>query len=888
MRYSGLLVLLIVIAINVSGWVALNPPVEPRPWGELINGVDYSPFQSDQGPQQKKFPSAADIDRDLQQLSSKVKHLRTYSTLDGQGDIAPIAAYYGMDVLQGIWLDGRLERNEEEIENLIRIVKENKNVRRVLVGNETMLRLDMPVDDLIQYIRRVRTALSGTGVEISTAETWDIWLRYPQLGREVDFISIHLLPYWEGQSPEKAVEYAIARYQQVKDAHPTKKVVITEIGWPSEGRTRRDAVPSLSSQATFLRGFLNIANQRGFDYFIMEAFDQPWKRNIEGSVGAYWGIYNADRTPKFPMIGPVEDRPHWPQLAAASVLIALPLMIWFLARWSELRFSGRVFFGLLIQVVASAIVWVVDAGFKTYMSPGVALMWAMLLPLLVILFIMVLAEGLELSEVIWSSRRQRLFPGHASDANRTHWPKVSIHVPAYNEPPEMLKQTLDALARLDYPNFEVLVIDNNTKDEKVWRPVQAHCETLGPRFRFFHVAPLTGFKAGALNFALRNMAKDVEIVGVIDADYLVEPDWLSALIPYFDNAEIGFVQAPQDHYDWKSDAFKEAINWEYAGFFQIGMVQRNERDAIIQHGTMTLVRKAAMDQVGPWAEWCICEDSEMGLRLLAAGWKSAYTDHRYGYGLTPDSFGGYKTQRYRWAYGAVQILKRHWHDMLPGDTRKLHPMQRYHFIAGWMPWFADALGLVFAIASLFWTVGVLILPKYFELPLGLFLLPVVAVFIAKMAQFFWLYKIRVPCSFRQRMGAGLAGLALTYTIAKAMLAGLFTSKLPFIRTPKHEDQPALIQAILIAREETLLALLLTLAGIGMWNFQGGEDPEARLWAVVMFVQSMPYYASLLLAAISTAESRLRKPDAKVANVPVPSLFALPKPGTPSNPPAGAD
>ncbi len=887
MRYSGLFVLLLVFAANLTGWINLNPPVEPRPWGELINGVDYSPFQADQGPNNKKFPSSEDIDRDLQLLSSKVRHLRTYSTLDGQGEIAPIASRYGLDVLQGIWLDGRLERNEEEITNLVRIVKENRNVRRVLVGNETMLRLDMPITDLIQYIRRVRTELAGTGVEISTAETWDIWLRYPQLGREVDFIAIHLLPYWEGQSPEKAVEYALGRYQQVKDAYPTKKVVITEIGWPSEGRIRRDAVPSPTTQATFLRGFLNIANQRGLDYFIMEAFDQPWKRNIEGSVGAYWGIYNADRTPKFPMIGPVEDRPHWPQLAAGSMLFALPLLVWFLARWSDLRFSGRLFFGALIQIVTSAIVWVVDTGFRTYMSPGVALMWAMLLPLLVMLFIMVLAEGLEMSEVIWASRRQRLFLPFKNDLARDHWPKVSIHVPAYNEPPEMLMQTLDALAAMDYPNFEVMVIDNNTKDEAVWRPVEAHCAKLGPRFRFFHVAPLKGFKAGALNFALRHMAPDVEVVGVIDADYLVEPDWLKALVPHFDRPDVGFVQAPQDHYDWKEDAFKEYINWEYAGFFQIGMVQRNERDAIIQHGTMTLVRKAAMDHVGPWAEWCICEDSEMGLRLLAGGWKSAYTDSRFGYGLTPDSFGAYKTQRYRWAYGAVQILKRHWRDMLPGDTRKLDPMQRYHFVAGWLPWFADALGLVFAIASLAWTVGVLVMPKYFELPLGLFLLPVVAVFAAKVAQFLWLYKIRVPCSFRQRLGAGLAGLALTYTIAKAMLAGLFTSKLPFIRTPKHENQPALVQALIIAREETLLGGLLTAAGIAMWNFQGGEDPEARLWGVVMLAQAMPYYASLALAMISTAKSRFRKPEAMAKNAPVPSLFTLGKSEAP-NPSAGAE
>ncbi|MFN3399139.1 MAG: glycosyl hydrolase family 17 protein, partial [Ferrovibrio sp.] len=314
MRYSGLFVLLIVGVLNLAGWAYMNRPIEPRPWGEVISGVDYTPFRGDQDPRNNKFASEAEIEQDMQILAGQVRQIRTYSTIDGQGEIAKIAGRYGIEVMQGSWLDGRLERNEEEIKNLIELAATNGNIRRVLVGNETLLRADMPIQDLVEYIRRVRTGLANRGkhVEVSTPETWDVWLRYPQLGREVDFIAIHLLPYWEGQAPDKAVEYALSRYQQVKDAFPTKKVVITEIGWPSEGRTRRDAAPSPTSQAAFMRAFLNIANQRGLDYFLQEAFDQPWKRNIEGSVGAYWGIYNADRTPKFPMTGPVSDRPHWP------------------------------------------------------------------------------------------------------------------------------------------------------------------------------------------------------------------------------------------------------------------------------------------------------------------------------------------------------------------------------------------------------------------------------------------------------------------------------------------------------------------------------------------------------------------------------------------------
>jgi cellulose synthase/poly-beta-1,6-N-acetylglucosamine synthase-like glycosyltransferase len=161
----------------------------------------------------------------------------------------------------------------------------------------------------------------------------------------------------------------------------------------------------------------------------------------------------------------------------------------------------------------------------------------------------------------------------------------------------MVIKTLNALARLDYPNFEVLVVDNNTQDESVWKPLEEHCASLGTRFRFFHLPKWPGFKAGALNFALQQTAEEAEIIGVIDSDYIVTPDWLRATLPYFDKPEVAFVQAPQDYRDADENYFKRMCYWEYAGFFHIGMVQRNERNAIIQHGTMTLIRAVTLRNV---------------------------------------------------------------------------------------------------------------------------------------------------------------------------------------------------------------------------------------------------------------------------------------------------
>lgn len=847
LRLSGLAVLVFILLVDVAGWYAFNRPQKAPSWGRTIDGVAYAPFRDGQSPN-GKHPTKAEVAADMAVLAKHVRQIRTYSSTDGSQYVPALAAQYGMHVMAGAWIDGRRENNEKEIAGVIAEARNNPDVTRILVGNESILRGDISVGDLINYIRRVRTQVK---VPVSTAEPWHVWLAHPELGREVDFIAIHILPYWEGLPASQAVDYVLDRYQQVKDAFPTKPVVITEVGWPSDGRMRRDAVPSLTNEGRFIRDFLNAANRRGLDYFLEEAFDQPWKRGIEGSVGSYWGVWNADRQLKFPLTGPLVPVPDWRILAGLSLGLAFLPLVWFLVRWRDLRPAGKIFFGGLIQVTSSTLVWTFYVGTTRYLDVGTAIMWVSLVPLLVLLLIMLLAEGLEVAEVIWQTRFKRRFVPFAPDRDHVRaQPKVSLHLPICNEPPEMVIETISSLARLDYENFEVLVIDNNTRDPAVWRPVEAHCAKLGEKFRFFHIDQLKGFKAGALNFALDHTAADAEVVGVIDADYIVTPDWLSALTPYFERPEVAFVQAPQDHYDWRGNAFKEMINWEYAGFFNIGMIQRNEHNAIIQHGTMTLIRRSALQEVDRWAEWCICEDAELGLRLFEAGYQSVYVNRRFGYGLTPDSFTSYKKQRFRWAYGAVQILKRHWREMLPGRKSRLTPAQRYHFVAGWMPWFADAAGLLFSLAAVVWTIGVLALPRYFEFPLTLFLIPTIGVFVIKVLQFLWLYKARVDCTLGQRIGAGIAGLALTFTVGQAMLYGLFTSKLPFMRTPKHDDQPAVVKVFAMAWEETLLFILLWLSALSVWSVFGVEDPEAKLWAIVMMAQSLPCAAAMVTAAVN--------------------------------------
>jgi len=459
-------------------------------------------------------------------------------------------------------------------------------------------------------------------------------------------------------------------------------------------------------------------------------------------------------------------------------------------------------------------------------------------------------EAHELAEAVWVKSRRRPFAPVTTETD--YRPKVSIHVPCYNEPPEMLKQTLDALAKLNYDDYEVLVIDNNTKDESVWRPVEAHCLLLGNKFRFFHVSPLEGYKGGALNYVLNETASDAEVIAVIDSDYVVSPDWLKHLVPHFENPNIAIVQNPQDYSDQHESLFKQLCYAEYKGFFHIGMITRNDRNAIIQHGTMTMIRKSVMQELG-WAQWCITEDAELGLRVFNKGLSAAYVSDSYGKGLMPDRFIDFKKQRFRWAYGAMQILKHHSKALFLGKNTNLNRGQRYHFVAGWLPWLADGLNLFFTAGALLWSAAMLINPGYFLPPELIFALPPLLLFFFKIGKILYLYKTNLNFNFITSLGAAVAGLALSHTIAKAVIYGLATDSMPFFRTPKRHKKNSFWDATIEAREELFfLTLLLSMViGISLTQDPNNWTIDTSAWLFMLIVQSLSYMAALVMAWLSS-------------------------------------
>jgi cellulose synthase/poly-beta-1,6-N-acetylglucosamine synthase-like glycosyltransferase len=386
--------------------------------------------------------------------------------------------------------------------------------------------------------------------------------------------------------------------------------------------------------------------------------------------------------------------------------------------------------------------------------------------------------------------------------------------------------------------------------------VADHCSELGSRFRFFHVAPLDGFKAGALNFALRETAPDAEVVAVIDADYRVESNWLRDLVPLFGDSDTAIVQAPQDYRDGGESLFKSMCKAEYRGFFQIGMITRNERDAIIQHGTMTMVRKSALHTVDGWSEWCITEDAELGLKLFEQGKSAAYVPRSYGRGLMPDTFLDFKKQRFRWAYGAVLILRAHLLELTGLRKTALTPGQRYHFIAGWLPWLADGLNLFFNLAAIVWTTAMIVAPDRFAPPHPIFVALPLTLFLFKLTKLLFLYRWRIGANLRESLGAGLAGLALSHVIARAMLTGFVNRGVGFFRTPKRARSPGVWRALADAREELLFVAVLVLGALVVQLRDDGDLLDVRLWATLLLVQAVPYLAAVLLSLISALPTRI--------------------------------
>jgi len=839
-------VLLFVTAAHAALWGLFQDKQQAPDFRGILPSASYAPFEP--GHTVDLVVDTEKVRADMKKLSSLTKAVRLYSSTEGAELVPPIAAEFGMKVTVGAWIDKNTERNEREIAAAINLARRNGNVVGVVVGNETLYRGEQKIDELIDLIKKVKSAVN---VPVTTGEIWNIWRDNPELASNVDFIAAHVLPYWENFRSDQAVDQAVDRYQLLRDQFPGKHIVIAEFGWPSQGYNLRSADPGPFQQATVLRNFVTRAEAIGIDYNIVEAIDQPWKF-FEGGVGPYWGMLNAAREPKFTWTGPVVNPDYW-KLASIALLVGILMSLPILRLADATPMQAMVLSSAANGVGAWAAT--VFAYWDThYFVFGSSFALILGLILLVPLVLIAMARIEEIAAVAFGRPPRRLIVKPAGLAPATigesvTFPKVSIHIPAYYEPVDMLKQTLDSVARLDYPNFECVVIINNTPDPAFWQPIQDHCRALGERFVFINAEKVKGFKAGALRIAMDRTAADAEIIGIIDADYCVEPDWLKDLVPVFADPRVGIVQAPQEHRDEDRSLMHYMMNGEYAGFFDIGMVQRNEENAIIVHGTMCLIRRAAMDMAGGWAGDTICEDTDLGLAIMEHGWLTHYTSHRYGRGLLPDTYEAFRKQRHRWAYGGFQIVKKHWRRFLPGASR-LSPDQKREFSLGWLNWLgAESLGVLVAILNLIWVPIVAFAD--IAIPDRILTLPIIAAFFVSLIHFVSMYRMRVNIKWGQMLTAMVAAMSVQWTVSRAVAQGLITEHLPFARTSKGGLSRMSIE-FQAFWEAVIGVLLLVGAAVLIVTNNYKQIREIYIFAGVLVLESLPFLSAVAIAILESS------------------------------------
>ena len=344
----------VVYAVAIAGaiaglihWMAAGRPIEiTAASDDRLPCVSYSPYhRAGQSPLARgTVISRSQIDTDLAQVARSFRCVRTYSVDQGLAEVPSLARKHGLRVLLGLWIGPEAQANEREIAQGIAVLKRDADViNAVIVGNEVLLRRDQPASALIGYLRRVRAA---TSVAVTYADVWEFWLRNPEILPETTFVTVHILPYWEDDPipAHRAVDHVLNVYARVRDAFPGRHILIGETGWPSAGRQREGALPSLVNQAAFIRTFVRVAAERALDYNLVEAYDQPWKRGLEGTVGGYWGYFDAHGAEKYPRTGPVVENAQWQRGWIAAAIMAGIFVL--------LATTSIGAFGLLLMILA--------------------------------------------------------------------------------------------------------------------------------------------------------------------------------------------------------------------------------------------------------------------------------------------------------------------------------------------------------------------------------------------------------------------------------------------------------------------------------------------------------------------------------------------------------
>ncbi|GAA2279472.1 hypothetical protein GCM10010430_76840 [Kitasatospora cystarginea] len=529
-------------------------------------------------------------------------------------------------------------------------------------------------------------------------------------------------------------------------------------------------------------------------------------------------------------------------------------MVFLLYRRSPMHLPGSLLLVSFYSAVLAAVTWYIHFAFTINVSALTRAFFIAGIPSMLVALPMSCVHSFLDIEAFCREKWARRNMPHASSV--VNGPKVSVHLPCYAEPPDMVIASLDALARLRYDNFEVVVVDNNTRDPALWRPVEEHCRRLGERFRFFHVAPLAGAKGGALNFALARTAQDAELIALVDADYQMAPDFLARLVGHFDDKRLGFIQAKYNFRDWQDSLFRSGAYWGYQVSFSMLFRSRNDRMAAYPMGTSCVLRRAAIVDAGGWSMSCVTEDSEIGVRIQAVGYRSFTFDDPVGAGLVPETFAAFKKQRFRWTYGPVQQLKQHWRLFLPRRFATPSTMSVQQKILGLEHGFVLVTGglgfltaMPLALAAL---VSMLVHGEQPPMNRGLWIGLVMGLSSA-LALRWCRYRYIAGSASKDTLMAMVVDSSLSWICTCATLHGILTKNTAWRRTTKFKAGASGWRVLASVRVELALALILTAAAIGA--IASDSSGFLLLIGAIFGLKSVVYYAAVCVAFVAERDLR---------------------------------
>ncbi len=425
---------------------------------------------------------------------------------------------------------------------------------------------------------------------------------------------------------------------------------------------------------------------------------------------------------------------------------------------------------------------------------GLVIYYSLVIPALlhvILVFITLLMLGLAILRILYSRKVEEI--QNINDGTN-EYPFVSIHIATCNEPPEMVIKTLKNALAIKYPNYEIIVLDNNTKDENLWKPVESFCKNHPDKIKFKHIEELSGFKAGALNECLKMVHSQTEYIFTIDADYLVETDCITTAINESQKNDFALVQFPQFYVSHQS---KTGILKELEHFFTSYAISGNKSFSTLPTGTLSFIKLEALKKVGGWPERSLTEDARLGLDLLRENFKTRFSSKCIGRGIIPGTIEDLKKQRHRWVYGNAQCLLDLIKMRMPGRCKFSAFMQ----LIAWI----NLLAIPIVCCILYIVLSFIQKEKDYDL-IPLFISLQFGIFIT--GKFILLVKSSDRESFNSGLRAFFIHLALSFEMAFAFWPALVSGSQKFVRTSKFKAVSSLSSIPL-----TIPLILVSLSGL---------------------------------------------------------------------------